>query len=120
MEYAMTPTLRLLPLVTRTVMIAIVCLGVPRDAAANEEVPVSGKIFLVPKSTNAYVTLSGRGALELYNAMPTKARADACREGRKIKWSGDLYCSLAKDGKSADCNFGLNHKTGKISPGQPC
>jgi len=89
-------------------------------AAASEETPVSGKVFLVPKSTNVYVTLSGRGALDLYNAMTAKARNDACREGRKIKWSGNLYCSLAKDGKSADCSFGLNHKTGKSSPGQPC
>jgi len=102
---------------TVAVLCGLIC-SLP--AAAKEELPVNGKVFLVPKSTNVYVTLSGRGALDLYNAMAAKARNDACREGRKIKWSGNLYCSLARDGKSADCNFGLNHKTGKSSPGQPC
>jgi len=92
----------------------------PKARAAAAELPVSGKIFLVPNSSDAYVTLNGEGALRLYTAMAAKPRADACREGRKIKWVGNLSCSLAKDGKSADCDFGLNHRTGKLSPGQPC
>lgn len=116
----MTLAMRSLPLVAVTTALGSLSLFCPLPAVAAEEMPVSGKVYLVPKSSNAYVTLSGRGAVELYNAMAAKARDDACREGRKIKWSGNLYCSLARDGKSADCNFGLNHKTGKSSPGQPC
>lgn len=112
--------MRSLPFAVSSAALGLFSLLFSLPVAANEEVPVSGKVYLVPKSSNAYVTLSGRGALDLYNAMSAKARDDSCREGRKIKWAGHLYCSLARDGKTADCNFGLNHKTGKASPGQPC
>lgn len=89
-------------------------------AAANEALPIAGEVYMVPNSTNTYVTLKGRGAMQMYKAMSAKPIKDACREGRTLKSAGNLYCSLAKDGKSADCNFGLNTKTGKASLGQPC
>jgi hypothetical protein len=88
--------------------------------AAIEALPIVGEVYMVPNSTNTYVTLKGKGALQMYKAMSAKPIKDACREGRTLKSAGNLYCSLAKDGKSADCNFGLNTKTGTASVGQPC
>jgi hypothetical protein len=100
---------------------ALLCFFAPTLAAAKEEVPITGKVYKVPNSTSAYVTLTGPGALQLYKEMSAKPREDACRgDGRKIKWVGNLACSLARDRASAECDFGLNVKNGKASPGRPC
>jgi hypothetical protein len=118
--------LRKLPLVSvarvRYVFVALCLLG-PTLAQAAQDRPVNGKVYLVPNVSDptVYVTLKGAGALQMYNSMQVKAVDDACRGGgRKYKLAGSVACSLARDGKSAVCDFGLNLKSGTASVGQPC
>jgi hypothetical protein len=99
------------------------CVVSPSLAQAAQDRPISGKIYLVPNASDptVYVTLKGAGALQMYQAMQVKAVDDACRAGgRKYKRAGNVACSLARDGKSAECDFGLNLKSGAASVGQPC
>jgi hypothetical protein len=99
------------------------CVACPTLAQSAQDRPVSGNVYLVPNTTDptVYVTLKGAGALQMYNSMQVKAVDDACRGGgRKYKLAGNVACSVARDGKSAVCDFGLNLKSGTASVGQPC
>jgi hypothetical protein len=107
--------------VPRAAAVAIFCVIVPTLTLAKEEVPVAGNVYKVPNSPSVYVTLKGPGALQLYKEMSAKPRNDACRgDGRRLKWAGNLACSIARDGASAECDFGINVNNGRASPGRPC
>lgn len=91
------------------------------SAQAQEGAVSKGSVFLPPKSSNAFVSIEGPGAIKLYKAMPSKAVRDAFRDnGATLKTAGNLSCSMAAGGKSAVCDFGLNVKTGRSSSQQPC
>jgi hypothetical protein len=111
---------------TRTTPIAAVISGLTLlcswgAPALAQEAPVTGTVYKVPRSANAYVSLKGAGALQMYKEMAGKPRPDLCRgEGRMLKVAGNIACSIAKDGNSAVCDFGLNLKKGSASVGQPC
>jgi hypothetical protein len=105
----------------RATAVALLCCMVPFQALAKDELPVNGSVYKPPNSSSAYVTLKGPGALQLYKDMTAKPVNDECRgNGRKLKWAGNLACSLARDGASAECDFGVNIRNGRSSPGKPC
>lgn len=91
------------------------------SAHAQEGAVSKGSVFLPPRSSNAFVTIEGPGAITLYKAMSAKAIRDACRDnGSTIKTAGNLSCSITANGKAAVCDVGVNVKTGRSSPQRPC
>jgi hypothetical protein len=100
-------------------------------ANAQGPVKLSGELFMAgrtpidpppdePKNTHAYVTLSGPAALQMYRNMRATPETDDCQEGRTIKQVGALACSLARNGKSATCDFAVDLVKGALAGGRPC
>ena len=74
-----------------------------------------------PKRTHAYLTIQGRGAVDMYRAMRARPANDVCRgEGWTIKRAGPLTCALARDGKEAECDFAIEVATGRLATGNAC
>ena len=73
------------------------------------------------KNTHAYITLDGPGALAIYKSMRARERDDACRgDGWKLKSARHFVCSISKDRKTAECDFAVNLRNGRLAPGKPC
>ena len=105
----------------RVVSFSILVLALAKPSHAQQAAITKGEVYQPAKSSNAYVTIEGPGALRLYAAMKAKPIRDACRDnGSTIKTAGNLSCSMAAGGKAAICDFGLDTKTGKSSPQKPC
>lgn len=106
--------------------------GLTTAGAAVETSSISGEVYIAgrppidpppgaSKISHAYLTLRGPGAVRIYRSMPASAEDDLCRgDGWKIKRAGHLACSLARDGKKAECDFAVELRQGALAPGNPC
>lgn len=102
-----------------------------QQASAQDSLPLRGEAFIAgktpvdpppgePKNSHAYVTIAGPAALRMYRAMRAKEEANACETGQKLKRAGALACSLAKDGRSAACDFSVDLIKGTLDEGRAC
>ena len=74
-----------------------------------------------PKNSHAYFTVEGDAARRMFISMRSKQENDLCRgEGWKLKRAGNLYCSVAANGKDAACDFSVDITKGALAPGKPC
>jgi len=100
-------------------------------ASAQEASPLRGQMFLAgktpidpppdePKNSHAYLTISGPAALRMYRAMRAKEEPNECETGKKLRRAGSLSCSIAKDGKTASCDFSVDLIKGALGDGRPC
>ena len=106
---------------SKGLMIALALIAGTFAAAAQDATISKGSVYLPPKSSKAFITVEGPGAIALYNAMKSKAIRDACRDnGSTLKVAGNLSCSRSADGKSAICDHGIDTRTGRSSPQKPC
>jgi hypothetical protein len=111
-------------------LLAPVCFITP--APAQESVRLSGELFVAgrtaidpparePKNSHAYFSVEGDAARRMFISMRSKEENDLCRgEGWKLKRAGNLYCSVAANGKDAACDFSVDMMKGALAPGKPC
>jgi|GEM_PF-6707271 len=120
----------------RSAVAALVALLAPAcfvtPAPAQEPVALSGALFVAgrtaidpparePKNSHAYFTVEGVAASRMFASMRAKEEKDLCRgEGWKLKRAGNLYCSVAPNGKDAACDFSVDMTKGALAPGKPC
>ena len=119
-----------LALAALVAVLAPVCGVTP--APAQEAVRLSGELFVAgrtaidppvrePKNSHAYFTVEGDAARRMFTSMRSKEEKDLCRgEGWKLKRAGNLYCSVAANGKDAACDFSVDMTKGALAPGKPC
>ena len=100
-------------------------------ASAQDSSPLRGQWFIAgktpidpppnePKSSHAYLTISGPAALRMYRAMRAREEPNECETGQKLKRAGALSCSITKDGKTATCDFSVDLIKGSLDDGRPC
>jgi hypothetical protein len=73
-----------------------------------------------PKSSHAYLTITGPAALRMYRNMRAKAEPNLCEEGKTMKRAGPLMCSIAANGREASCDFSVDLIRGRLDDGRPC
>jgi hypothetical protein len=114
--------------------VAVCCLADMRVSTAQEikTSAIQGSVFIAgktphdpprqePKSTHAYVTLNGPGALAIYKNMKAREREDICRgDGWKYKSERNLVCAISRNGRQAECDFSINLTSGQMGQGRPC
>jgi len=100
--------------------------------SAQETVRLNGEFFVAgrhavdpprrePTNSHAYFTIEGYAALRMFTNMRSKEEKDLCRgEGWRLKRAGNLYCSLAANGKDAACDFSIDMFEGSLASGKPC
>ena len=73
------------------------------------------------KDTHAYLAITGPAALRIYRSMPAREEEDVCRgDGRKLKRTGQLSCSITAGGREAVCDFAVDLRSGTLVGGRPC
>jgi hypothetical protein len=124
------PRRRAVAVAALVAVLAPVCFVTP--APAQEAVALSGELFVAgrtaidpparePKNSHAYFTVEGDAARRMFTSMRSKEEKDLCRgEGWKLKRAGNLYCSVAANGKDAACDFSVDMTKGALAPGKPC
>jgi len=102
------------------------------QAVGQDAVPLRGDVMIAgpqlvdpapedPRSSHAYVTVTGAAAIRLYRSMTARAEDDICLgDGRKLKRAGGLACSIARSGRDARCDFSLDLRQGTLAGGKPC
>jgi hypothetical protein len=111
------------------VVIAVAVMAVA--AGAQETVALRGEMFMAgktpidppstePKGSHAYMTVTGAAALRMYRQMRAKAEPNLCEEGKTMKRSGPLACSLSANGREASCDFSIDLHKGRLDDGRPC
>jgi hypothetical protein len=117
------PRRRAVAVAALVAVLAPVCFVTP--APAQEAVALSGELFVAgrtaidpparePKNSHAYFTVEGDAARRMFTSMRSKEEKDLCRgEGWKLKRAGNLYCSVAANGKDAACDFSVDIGAGK-------
>jgi hypothetical protein len=100
--------------------------------AEQDEVNLQGNLYIggkslidpppnEPKNTHVYMKIEGPAALKVYRAMKGKEREDECLgDGWRTKSAGQMQCWLAANRKDANCSFGMDLATGRVSAGSVC
>lgn len=71
------------------------------------------------KKDRVGLSLGGAAAKRIYDAMPVKARPDACEDGMYQKVAGNLVCSKASDGTYI-CMIAIMLANGQSKPFGEC
>lgn len=92
--------------------------------AVDAQYAITGALVVDPppnqERDRVAIFLSGEGAREIYEAMPSRVEnADACEEGMTVKRSGGLECTSIS-GKNFSCSVGILLRSGATKPIGAC
>lgn len=114
------------------VVAALTVAGVAgRTAAAQTPVQLRGEVFIAgktpvepppgePKNSHVYMTVTGPAALQIYRRMAARPEKNLCEEGKTLKRTGALSCSVGPGGRDAACDFAIDMIDGRLDNGRPC
>ena len=115
-------------LVTRGILLAVLCAVAAAPAYARTPEPLVGEMMLSGRTLvdpppderidRALFFLAGDTARRLYEAMAAPARRNGCDSGVRTKTAGSLTCS--REGDRYECAFGILLQTGKPVAAQVC
>ena len=71
-----------------------------------------------PRDSHLHVVLTGPAARELYAAMTTRPRDDACEPGTLLKSVGDMQCRRSRE--RYECTFAIDIARQRIAAGSVC
>jgi len=106
------------------VLVCAIAVGATRYRPLAGEYRVGGATLVdappgEPQDTHLHVVLTGSAARDLYHAMKTRPRSDACGEnGALVKSVGDMQCRRERD--RYECAFAVDIARQRIAPGSVC
>ena len=100
-------------------------------AMAQDVLALRGELFIAgktpvdpppdePKNSHAYLLITGPAAMRMYRNMRAKEEPNLCEEGKTMKRSGPLMCSITKNRREASCDFSVDLHNGRLDEGRAC